>query len=251
MKKNIYYPMMLFSVLATACVEDEAPAISDVITMKLSKSEVKADGSSTVKVTLELNADTDPTLRTVVVKSTGGSFVDGEGTKISTKAIKRNEKVLAEVFWRAPASSGKVGIWAEPELPEFGGLYVVSDTIAVVASPPKTISLTADAFSVYTHFDSELTLSGRLRNEEGNGVDKGTKVQLMDYFEDFGGSPGGSFRAESLSSDGESKFSAIYSPGAISPDQYIWLVATALDAAGNELENVKDSLKVYVKLKTE
>lgn len=211
--------------------------------VQVNSTDIMADGSTVVTITAILNEDLNK--RSIMFETDNGSFVDSPaGNSINVTATKLNDVLTAVAKLKAPSSSGTINIRVQPNILDAEGKYVVKKTINVSSSEPAKIVLAANSFSVYNNFDGEIELTGTLTNSKGNGVSKGRKVVIEDYDNNFN-RISGVFRNQNLTTKTDSKVSVTYSPGQLVPNQYINLVASVLNEAGNKTA-ISDTVKVFI-----
>lgn len=239
------YSIILISAVMFLSSCEETIVVTDLIReLRASDMIFEADGSSIIEVTAVLNKDADNDKRTVEFVTSSGSFKDGVNGKIQQKAELINGELIAKVILIAPMQPGEIKVNAQVLLNDLRDEYVSELTITATTSSPDKIDLSADGFSVLNNFQSEIELTGVLLNGTKK-VSLETVVTLKDYFED-GTAVNGSFRNEMLESDINSKVRATYSPGQVTPDQFIIIQATVLDTNGNPTL-LQDEIKIYVR----
>jgi len=241
-------------IIISACT-DEEPEVKDLIEgVTASPDEIQADGNTIVTITALLNDDLDK--RAFVFGTDQGSFVETDkgittdkGNTITVTAEKIKDKLTAVAKLKAPVSPGTINITVQPDILDEEGKYIFTKELNAVNSVPVSIDLFANAFSVHNNFDGEIIFTATLKNKDGSGVSKGHKVLIEDFDTNFS-SIDGVFRSESLSTNSDSKVSAIYSPGQIDSNQNIFIVATILDGSGNKTA-LSDTLKIFITKKIE
>lgn len=248
MKKSSTYNGALFfliTLLLFQCGEDHI-TISEIVALEV-PSEVTGDGTSKFKIRAILDSHSDEKLRKVKFSVGAGSFDEGTGPDMRTATADarfNDDHLVAEVTWKAPSTTGTVVVSAEPVLEGKQGLFRVNDSIDVQPSQASSISLSASAFSVANTFESEIIVTGILRNSNGGGVTSGTRVVTRDIFASDGAPVNGRYRSLQLSSNAASSISFVYSAGPIVPNQDILLV-TMLDGDGSQTD-VGDTLRIFV-----
>ena len=241
--------IMAIALILTFASCDEEDVINPediIITFEPDKQSILADGSSTVAIRAILDPKGDKTLRTIYFETDRGIFSESEKNSIVKKAeVNLDDEVEAKVVLIAPTTPGDLEIRAQVELEDQTDRYISRIILDVDSSLSASIELTADAFSVENNFASEITLTGVLKNIDGNKVSEGVSVVFTDR--DANDAPiGGRFRSENLTTGSDSKISAIYSPGNIGSGQFITLEVTILDINGNP-SGMSDALSIYVR----
>ncbi|WP_299681407.1 hypothetical protein [uncultured Tenacibaculum sp.] len=105
------------------------------------------------------------------------------------------------------------------------------------------ISILKSANSAEVNYIGEVKFEGILVNSKGNKVSQGVKDRFKDFLSD-GSMAGGAFRSEFLTSNMESKVSVVYSPGVISPNQFITIVVEVLDENSNPI-GISSSTQIF------
>lgn len=204
-----------------------------------------ADGRA-IHIEAIINPEAQASTRKVLFTSNGGSFKDADDDELIVEATMENGLLSADAIFIAPLSEGEVTISVQMDLADLRGKYVTEKPLRFAKSDPAAISIEADAFSVFNGFDGEINLSGKLSNAMGNGVQLGTRVELIDLYEEDDGRVNGKFRDMTLSSGPNSEISAVYSPGAVTPDQTIKIIANVLDENSNPIPGVTDTIFIEV-----
>lgn len=242
MRKVNFYLLVFACIISFSCKKDVTAKdyIKDVI---ITPTNVKADGATIIVIKAILNNDLDK--RSVQFESDKGIFQDSDKPNmIKITAEKVKDTLVAVARLKVPATPGQITISVQPDITDLEGKFVVERTITTTVSEAISIDISANSFSVHNNFDGEIDITGVLKNFEGKGVSKGVKVELKDY--DLSFNPLlGVFRNSSLSTNEDSKVSAIYTPGLVAANQYIYLIGTILNADGSK-SNYSDTLKIFV-----
>lgn len=233
--------LVIMGSIIVSCDNDVSP--KDVLQIKTTKTELRADGSSTAKISGYIPIAALPDKRTVTFKVSSGTLEDSlanaQVKKISLKAEKQEGDFwVASTDYTAGVDVGKSVIYASIE-----GV-VDSVTISLMPAAATGIKLTADAFAVPVNFLGEINLTAILTSSSGK-VSKGQKVRFVDTYEN--GTPlGGSFRNVQSTSDDNSQVRATYSPGVVPPNVYMFIKAIVLDEQGGDT-NITSEAKIYLK----
>ncbi len=231
------------SIFLFSC-NDEEVAIGDVININAKVKEINADGTATTLITCSIPIKAKADKRTIIVKTTYGTFEDITSDqrvkKVSIIADKEEEnRLVATTEYTSSLDAGDAIIYATIE--GFTDSTIVKQKLVTATA----ITLATDDLGVAVNFIEEINLTGTLVSESSGKVSKGNKVKFVDTFID--GSPvGGTFRKIQSSSDNNSQVTATYSPGEVTPGQYIYLSAIILNEQGNETA-IKDQVKIYLK----
>ncbi|MEM8510198.1 MAG: hypothetical protein AAF717_20360 [Bacteroidota bacterium] len=228
-----YRLIFLISLMIISCYPENDIKPEEVIDFTIfPNDDILADGSTKHKIKVLMDEDADPMLRTLNFKCTSGSFVGSSSDKpmeLETKAKFFNEEIFAEIEWIASTSPGEVIISCDPVIEDKQGLFLVERSLTTVKSEVATLELTVNAFSVHNNFDSEVTITGSLKNSAKGGVSSGVTVKLRDIYITDQSEVGGRYRAESLVSGSNSSISAIYTPGNVPSGQDIYIIGTVMN----------------------
>jgi len=245
MMRNAIFIYLILSLEFIGCTEevDTSEVIEDVI---LKPTEIEADGTSTVAITARLNEKVDK--RTVIFNTNQGKFKENEETKFSTEAkFIAKDSLVAYAELIAPSTFGNEEIEIVTSLDLEDSTYITKQTniITLLASEPSYINLETNSFYVENNYGSEIAITGFLKNSKGNGVSEGHKVKMEDFDSNF--DPlFGDFRNKDTISNSGSQVSAIYSPGFVQANQYMYIIATVYDLSPEETI-IKDTLRIYIK----
>ncbi|MGV6832520.1 MAG: hypothetical protein ACWA5P_13280 [bacterium] len=233
--KKIIAIILVATILS--CTEDRLNFI-DLLSIDQSRDFIIADGSDTVTYILNFNRDAELSLIDAKATVTNGVFEDNNEDELDIEPIRDiNDNIEARVVVKSTTAPSDVVV--EFNINEF----ITKDSLTAVISEPATINLQASAFNVDNNFDSEISFTGNLRNENGAKVSNGFSVRFEDSFSD--GSPvNGSYREEALSTS-NGQVSTIYSPGPIAPDQFINMKVIVLDENGNDTA-ITAELEIYI-----
>jgi len=216
-----------------------------ILSVNLSETDgLLADGRI-IEVEAVIHPDAETDARKVLFTASGGSFKNAENGDLIVEAVMNSNVLTAKAVFIAPLKEGEVSIFVQMDLPDQRGNYVVDKVLMFDRSNPNSISIDADAFSVYNGFDGQINIIGSLFNSEDNAVNYNTKVELLDLYLD--NSPiNGKFKDSILLSNTDSKISTSYSPGYITADQTIKIVANVLDENGTYILGITDTLFIEV-----
>lgn len=245
MKRKILY--LAFFVTFSMCCKEEVITVDNIFdSLETDKINILADGTTTVLVTAVLNKNGDENLRTINFEADRGIFVETGKNQISKKAeVNTEEQVEAKVVLVAPTTTGPLEIRAQVELDNLKDRYIQKAIIDVSESMASDIQLTTSSFSVAVNFGSDIDITGVIKNSDGNQVSDGVEVRIYDT-DVFNNPLSGSFRQKNLVTSGDSKISAIYSPGTISADQFVYVKAEVLDENKQGI-GIRDSVRIYVR----
>lgn len=234
MKKILTYVLFIGLIGCTSEIE-----FGDLLFIDGSRNFIIADNADTVTFILEFNEDAELDLINAKATVLNGTFKENNENELDIKPIKDIKgKIKANVVVQSTTEISDVKV--EFNINEFITPFI----LRAVPSEPASISLIASAFNVHNNFDSEITLTGNLKNELGNKVSNGFSVRFEDTYENDGTLVGGSYRESALvSSNGQ--ISTIYSPGPVVANQYINLEAIILDENGNDT-NIRETIKIFI-----
>lgn len=222
-----------------ACSEQVVNEDDLVSNISISKTELLANGADVSTVKVFFNKDAKVSLIKLEVEVNNGTIIENGTKKIELVPEENLEgEISAEFNLRSST------IVADHVIDFKVDKYLLERTIVSNRSNPASVAISSSAFSVQNNFDSEITLEALLSNENGGKVSNGIKARFVDTFLD--GTPvNGRFRQESLSSNSDSKVSAVYSPGLIEPNQNIMVTVELLDDSGNPI-GISGSIEIYV-----
>jgi hypothetical protein len=241
MKKKLTGLVLL--ILLAACVKNQLEVKKVIYEFTLSKHSVQADGSTRVDITVKLSPDAEPGKRGVIFKTSSGNFTGGANGTLTVQADFDHNILLAKTSITAPSSGSKIYLSVMPDIPD-KEKYTLYDSITVSKSMPDAIRLNPSSFGLRANYASSDTLTGTLKNADGNNVSSGTRVVFEDVLPRHLAA-GGQFRSIAAGSDAKSTVSAIYANGSQLVGTFIFLRATVLDAAGNKT-TIKDSVKITI-----
>jgi hypothetical protein len=219
--------------------------IDDILTnLKLSKTQVTADGQSTVSISVNVSDNSSADRRSIIFSASSGVFTTSGTGKQIVKAEFDNGLIVAKITFRVPIQPGTIKITAQPEFDSPLNEYVIMDSIIASASVPALIKLEPSANGIASNFLNEIQLTGSLQNANGRYVSKGNKVLFEDLL--LSGIPAnGRFRNMLNISNDTSKVSGVYSANALPIGTNIKIRTTVLDNAGNST-NIKDSILLTI-----
>jgi hypothetical protein len=228
-----YLKIVLLSLVITSCYPEDSVRPEDVIDFTVFPTDnVLAEGTTKHKIKVVMDKNTDLSLRTLKFECTSGLFVGSSTEKpreLETKAKFFDNEIFAEIEWIASSSPGVVTISCDPVIENKQGLYAVEKNLTTTKSEVATLTLSVNAFSVHNNFDSEVTITGSLKNSKKGGVSSGVTVKFTDIYVSNQTPVGGRYRAEILESGTSSTVSAIYTPGNIVAGQDIYIIGTVMD----------------------
>lgn len=245
MKKSILL-ILIPATLIISCKKETITAGNIFNSLESDTHNIIADGTSTVEITAKLNKLGDKSLRTIDFETDMGVFIETGNNKITRKAeTNTSDEIEVKVILLAPTTPGKITVSAQVEVEDLKDRYIQTTSLEATRSVAANLALRTNGFSVQNNFGSELRIEGVLTNSDGNKVSNGVKVRVYDT-DEANNLLSGSFRDASLTSGTDSQISAIYSPGMIAADQFIYLKAVVLDENEQPVD-IKDSVKVYIR----
>lgn len=242
------YPILLIlALILVSCYPKNNIEPEEIIDFTIFPSDnVLADGTSKHKIKIIMDEDTDIMFRTLNFKCTSGSFVGSSVDKpmeLETKAKFFNNEIFAEVEWVPSTTPETVTISCDPVIEDKQGLFVVERSFTTTKSEVATLELSINSFSVHNNFDSEVGITGLLKNSMKGGVSSGVIVRLKDIYITNQSDVGGRYREESLVSGSSSSISAIYTPGNVTAGQDIYIIGTVMNG-DIPMNNVKQDTLV-------
>src|SRR5258708_25709636 len=171
--------LLLSLLILTGCPKDAevGDAIHD---MKLSTTNIQADGQSTIDVSVVLSADASADRRNVIFKCTRGMFTTASKTEETVKALYIEGVLTAKNTWKTSLSPGDVTITVEPEFNSSTRDFRLSATITVTRSEAQTVTVDPSSFKVAPDLGSEVTITAKYVNANGASVSRGTKILSVD-----------------------------------------------------------------------
>jgi hypothetical protein len=167
--KNVIIASMLW--LCTACFNPknyEPRGVDQVINITAyTTSAVKADGVATGKIEATISNNASLDRRTVVFKTSSGTFVNGQGDSISVVA---NEDFVARADLTSLSASeslvtAKISGYTTPEV-----------KISFIKAFPDKITISVDSFSVNADYKGETLVSAQLSTDDGGKPSKAHQV---------------------------------------------------------------------------
>ncbi len=242
MKRSMIF---LFLFCLFACQKVSVNVSNVIFGLTLSQHSLTADGTTTINVSVQLPPNADVTKRNIKFTATSGSWKGGTDSTISVKAVFINNQLIAKAIYIAGSSPKETYITAQPDQPDVSNNnFVLKDSLTVTVSPAATIQLMPSSFGINSNYQSEVTLTGILKNASGNLVSIGTNVTFSDKLAD-GSAANGQYRKSVLTSDATSTVSTIYSVGAYPVGTVINITVTVLDASGKPTP-IQDIVKLTV-----
>jgi len=222
--------------------------LGDVISdLQFSTRSVVADGASKITISVVLNGNADSAKRNILFSASNGSFLNGNDSSISEKAVFVNSQLIAKVTYQPPLKAQTVYFVVQPNQSSASNVSL-RDSLVIGPSLPAKIALTKSSFAVGYGFTSEDTMTAKLTNSAGNPVSLGTKVTFKNYY------PGGaafigSYRMTDSISNASSEVSTIYSPGFVVPvGSDFYFKVTVLDSSGNPTKIADSTLITVIQL---
>ncbi len=224
-------------VLMFACTE-ETIRFNDLVSITKNKEALVADGSDTAELILKFNDDANIDLIDASAEIFNGRFIDSENSTLAIEPTKNPDGVItAKVIVASTTIADSLKIIFSVN--EFNTPIALGSILSV----PDTINLQASAFSVSNSFDSEIQIVGNVLNNLGKKASNGYQIIVNDTFQN--GTPvNGLYRETSLITN-NGQISFIYSPGAVSPNQFINLEAIVLDQGGAPI-GVANQIQIYI-----
>lgn len=238
--RNLLFLFLI--IISNSCLQEAEldQVIHEVIP---SNSTFLADGTSSIDIRVKINKRAEKDKRKVIFEASDGHFTGGSKTiEVESKLI--NDELIATTQITSPMNPTIITVSVRVDLGEIKDEFIYRFDIEAIKSTPNSITLSSNSFSVINNFGGEVELVGSILNNEMKKVSMGSQVVFKDVFSD-GTDVNGRFRAEQLSSNSESKVSAIYSPGFISSGQSIFVQAIVLDEDGLE-SNISDEIEINV-----
>jgi len=187
-----------------------------------------ADGTTTLDITVTIDAHADSAKRSIVFRASTGIFLPAKDTTITIQASYENKLLIARTKFQVPIISGMVHFYFYPQGKSSQKDLILRDSLQVMPSVPASLVLTPSASAVKMVFGSEISLSALLQNSLKAKVSSGTKVLFEDIYPD--GKPvGGIFRATRDTTDSTSTAVTNYSLGNV-PAGPIFIRCTYLNA---------------------
>jgi len=228
--RQAYFLLLILSL--SSCRKEHIDSIDVISNLSISNKEgLVADGQTLVNITAEIDKRSDLSKRNIVFKTSAGTFTGNNDTVITIKADFLQQKLIGKATLKMPMIPGKIIISAEPEVKVSYGDFNLKDSIEVAPSLPSSIKLEPSSVSVKTGYQSEVQITGTLKNNANKNVSLGTKVKFED-FDENGLSIHGSYRAAQDASDQNSKVSTFYSPGYLPIGTKCSIKCSVLDNSG-------------------
>lgn len=236
---NLKKILVFIAVIVFFSCEQDVLETDLIQNIEFSKTTLVANGSDVANIKIFFNKAANIDLIKLKIETTNGTFLSNLKNTIE---ITPKENIEGEIF--AEVNLVSSSIHTDYNITFEISKYFLYRNVTSTASEPTTIALSSNSFSVHNNFNGEINLEALLSNDSFGKVSNGYQVKFTDTFID--GSPvNGSFRAQNLTSNSESKVSTIYSPGTISANQYIYLTVEILDN-NDDSTGISDTLKIYV-----
>lgn len=231
-------------ILCVACKKVEIKdALSD---MKVSQTEITADGQSTITVSVTLSEKSSTDRRNVIFSTSAGVFTSSGSSKYTAAAEYIEGVLIAKATLKAPMKPGTIKIEVKPEFDSSIKEFTLSESVTANASVPTSILLDPSALGIASNFMSEVTLKGTLKNSKGKFVSEGYKVVFEDFLQS-GGPANGQFRKLKNTTSDSSYVSAIYGASQYPIGTVLKLKTTVLDESGNKTA-IADSVLLTINL---
>ncbi|WP_299110458.1 hypothetical protein [uncultured Winogradskyella sp.] len=230
--------IIIVAILCTnACTKNEV-SFNDLVEIRESRDFIIANAQDTITYVLKFNNEATISLIKAKAEVTNGIFIDNDENELVIEPI-RNVEDEIEVIVQVRSTTRASPMEVEFNINEYKTRYIVTSQKSI----PSNINIEASAFSVGNSYESEVTLTGSLSSEIGRKVSDGYQVVIKDTFED--GTPvNGVYRASALITN-NGLISVVYSPGNISPNQFITIEAIVIDENGLETDIV-NQLQLYI-----
>jgi hypothetical protein len=248
MNNLIFRIVLAFFLLTAGCKKKDDTPKNVIFGLTADSSSVRADGTTTIHITCQLNGEATADRRNILFKLNGGTFAANpvvSDTTLLQAAGFINNTLVATVAVTVPQSPGSLIVSAQPALPGLPNTtYVIRDTITLYPSVPAFLRLAASNSGINSNAGSEVTFTGTLYNADTGKVSLNYRVKFEDILDDQG-SAGGMFRGTDSLSNASSQVSTIYAAGGYSVGTRIHIRCTLLDSLGNKTPKV-DSAYIYI-----
>lgn len=234
-------PFLLLVLLA--CGKD-TPQSRVLTNLVVKPSEIDADGSSSVTISVMMDRRASADRRDVVFTASGGTLAGGADGKLTVKADYVDGQLVAKAILKAPMSPGTVMVTAAPVTTVPGGSYLLKDSVKALQVLPKYIALQSTSMGIGSNYTFPDTITVSFSSEKNKKVSTGAKVDFEAWL--AGGRPaGGRFVMLNESSDGNSQVKAAYGAPLLPLGTDIFLVAVLLDSNGGRT-GTRDTVIVTV-----
>ncbi len=233
----------IYLILFSSC--KKVPSIDEVLTdLKISQSEVLADGQSTVSISVVLSDKSSTDRRSVIFTTSSGIFTSSGSNKYTSKAEFENGILLAKATLRSSTEPGTIKVSVKPEFDSPLNEYILTASIIAKPSVPVSIKLEPSSFGIASNFLNEVQITGILKNSDGKFVSKGNNV-LFENLLLSGISANGHFRNLQPTTSDSSKVGGYYSANLYPIGTKIKIKCTVLDSNGQRTI-ISDSLLLTI-----
>ncbi|SFM90390.1 hypothetical protein SAMN05428949_1235 [Chitinophaga sp. YR627] len=143
---------------------------SDLLTFTFVPQTVLADGASPATISLKIDSKAIPSKRKLLLKTSLGSFVGGNGDSIIVEADEQFKAGALLVSTR----TGQALITAT-----IAGHDVMDTThITFIKAYPESITISVDSFSINNNYNKEILLSASLKRNNGGVPSQGYSVEF-------------------------------------------------------------------------
>lgn len=235
MKRKSIALLLIVSVLSCST---ETIRFDSLAIITPNKESIKADGFDSAVFRIQFDDDSDIALIKAKAQIVNGKFADSETNELTIQPIKDPNGII-----RADVIVTSTTIVDSLKVTFNINEYKTNAALNSIRSVPSSINLQASAFSVANSFESEISITGSIQNEEGRKASNGYQIVIYDTFND-GTAVNGLIRNASLVSN-NGQISFIYSPGPVEADQFLTIAATVLDENGIPI-GVTNQIQVYI-----
>lgn len=196
--------------LALGCAKDVS--LEDVMgTLEVSTNKFNADGASTIILTTTISNDASPDRRDVVFNTTAGTFPNGKQEE-TVKATYVKGQLTATIALTAPMVPGTITLAAGPAFDTQSGDFKRTTIVTADPSNLSQVVINLSSLSMKNDFQSEVTITGTLKNQEGGKVSLGTLISfdLMTQPYDLSPCNCARFRSVKAVSDENGQVSAVF-----------------------------------------
>ena len=237
--------ILFFFCLAMISCEDEIEKDLEfedfIVNVDFSEGEnLIADGTTTNEVTVSFNPKASISKIKAAASLTNGTFIDNGENEYTLRPERLNANDNITATFSIKGTTNNTSHILSFNVNSFTKDIELSST----QSSPSSINLSLAVGSAVHNFIGQVPLTAVLTNELGRKVSSGVKVRLLDILDD--GSPGnGIFLNPQFSSNGESSISGIYSPGTITPNQFVTIIVEVLNPDGS-ISQISDHKKIFI-----
>jgi len=211
--------------------------------LKFSKSEIFADGQSTVSISVELSDKSSDDRRNIVFSASSGVFTANGKDTYSSKAEFENGILVAKATLRVSTKPGTIVVSVKPEFNSPVNGFILSDSIPAKTSVPFSIKLETSSFGIASNHLTEVFITGNLKNASGKFVSEGYNVLFEDVV--LSVPANGQFRNLQTTTTDSALVSGYYSAFAHPIGTQIKIRGTLLDENGHKTA-IADSVLLTV-----